>query len=242
MSTSSAPPEIVTGARYVERITASESDRLARTGFRDLVLRVAPPGGALFDFGSGPGMDARFYAERGFKVGAYDVDPQMCEFFTEHCRDLIEAGRITLNRGSYRDFLANEKLAGADLITSNFAPLNLVENLQELFAKFHTITRPRGRILASVLSPYFLGDLKYGWWWRNALRLWRTGHYSVPGAQAPIIRRRIADFARQSEPYFTLERVYHGLSPSNGLALYRSLRVSTCRFMFLLFERRDDCR
>lgn len=226
MSTLGAPPEIVTGARYVEQITALESDRVARAGFRDLVLRVASPDAVLFDFGSGTGMDARFYAERGFKVGAYDVDPQMCEFFAEHCRDLIEAGRITLNRGSYRDFLANEKLAGVDLITSNFAPLNLVEDLQELFAKFHTITRPKGQVLASVLSPYFLGDLKYGWWWRNALRLWRTGHYSVPGAQAPIVRRRIANFARQSEPYFTLARVYNS--------------VSTCRFMFLLFERRDD--
>ena len=244
--------EIVAGARYVEQITALESDRLARAGFRDLVLRIAPPGATLFDFGSGTGMDARFYAERGFRVSAYDVDPQMCEFFAEHCRDLIEAGRITLHRGNYRDFLANGKpggTAGVDLVTSNFAPLNLIEDVQELFAKFHALTRPEGHVLASVLSPYFLGDLKYGWWWRNSLRLWRTGHFSVPGAQAPIVRRRLADFARQSAPYFTLKRVFLGLRSSserdlagldmNDAAFYPALRVSTCRFMFLLFERRD---
>lgn len=251
MSTSGASTEIVTGARYVEQITASESDRLARTGFRDLVLRVAPPAGVLFDFGSGTGMDARFYAERGFTVGAYDVDPQMCEFCAEYCRDLIDAGRITLTRSSYRDFLTNGTPGGGvDLVTSNFAPLNLVADLQELFAKFHKLTRPKGKVLASVLSPYFLGDLKYRWWWRNALRLWRTGHYPVQGAQAPIVRRRLDDFARQSAPYFTLERVFRGVSSSSardlagvnlhGTALNCALRLSTCRFMFLLFERRDD--
>jgi SAM-dependent methyltransferase len=242
---------IVSGTEYVEQITALESDRRAREAFLDLVLRVAPPGAALFDFGSGTGMDARFYAERGFKVAAYDVDPQMCEFFAEHCRDLIEAGRVTLDSGDYRDFLSRGKAGGVravDLVTSNFAPLNLIDDLHALFAKFHALTGPEGRVLASVLSPYFLGDLKYGWWWRNSLRLWRTGHFSVPGVQAPIVRRRLADFAAQSAPYFTLKRVFRGMPSSkdrndtgvdvNGGALYPGLRVSTCRFMFLLFEKR----
>lgn len=241
---------VVTGAEYVEQITALESDRRARQAFWDLVLRVAPPGAALFDFGSGTGMDARFYAERGFNVTGYDVDPQMCGFFAEHCRDLIEAGRVTLERGHYRDFLARGKAGGVrgiDLITSNFAPLNLIDDLQELFATFHALTGPHGQVLASVLSPYFLGDLKYGWWWRNSWRLWRAGHFSVTGVQAPIVRRRLADFAAQSGPYFTLKYVFRGL-PSTGErddagfevrrgARYTGLRVSTCRFMFLLFER-----
>ena len=241
---------LVTGARYVEQITALESDRRARSAFRDRVLRIAAPGAAVFDFGSGTGMDARFYAEQGFKVVAYDVDPQMCDYFAEHCRDLIEAGRVTLDRGPYRDFLScsEPRARDIDVVTANFAPLNLIDDLRELFAKFHALTRPGGRVLASVLNPYFVGDLKYPWWWRNSLRLWRTGHFSVPGAQAPIVRRRLADFAEQSAPYFTLERVFRGLPSSSerdaagldvrGSAVYTGLRVSTCRFLFLLFEKR----
>jgi SAM-dependent methyltransferase len=241
---------IVTGAEYVKQITALESDRRARAAFQNLVLRVAPPGGALFDFGSGTGMDARFYAEQGFTVAAYDVDPEMCEFFAEHCRDFIASGRVSLDRGDYRDFLARARGGGIDLVTSNFAPLNLIADLQELFATFHRLTAPGGRVLASVLSPYFVGDLKYGWWWRNSLRLWRDGHYSLRGAQAPIIRRRLSDFAAQSEPYFTLKRVYRGLPPStvrgaagtdvSGGARSAALRVSTCQFMFLLFDKRSS--
>jgi SAM-dependent methyltransferase len=243
-----AAGDIVSGADYVSQITALESDRRARATFQSLVLSLAPPGGALFDFGAGPGIDARFYAERGFSVAAYDVDPQMCEYFAAHCRGLMEAGRIRLERGSYRDFLARSSVAGGrdvDLVTANFAPLNLVDDLRGLFAAFHALAAPNGKVLASVLSPYFIGDLKYGWWWRNVLRLWRDGHYSVPGSQGPIVRRRLADFAAQSEPYFSLQRVFPGLPPtpprhSRGRdATGRCAWLSTtrCLFMFLLFEK-----
>jgi SAM-dependent methyltransferase len=247
-----AASHVIAGSEYVEQITALESDRRARWAFQSLVLSIAPPGGALFDFGAGPGIDARFYAERGCTVSAYDVDPKMCEFFAVHCRDLIDAGRVALEGGSYRDFLDRETAAGSrgvDLITSNFAPLNLVNDLRELFARFHALTGPNGKVLASVLSPYFIGDLKYGWWWRNSLRLWRDGHFSVPGIQAPIVRRRLADFAAQSAPYFALKRVFPGLPPNAGRhaqgvdasssGRHAWLRVTTCRFMFLLFEKTD---
>jgi SAM-dependent methyltransferase len=246
---------IVVGADYERAMTARASDRRARSAFQDLVLRLAQPGAVLFDFGAGTGIDARFYAELGFTVGAYDVDPHMCEYFGERCRALIDAGRITLDAGGYQEFLASATVNGgrrAHLVTSNFAPLNLIADLAGLFAKFHALTAPDGRVLASVLNPYFVGDLQYGWWWRNGLRLWRAGHYSVAGAQAHIIRRRLADFTRRAAPYFVLTRVFPGLpryraQPSNGVDVSRGgrgawLRLTTCRFMFLLFERRELCR
>jgi len=55
--------EKYTAATYVAAITAGEADRRARKAFQDLVLRIATPGAVLFDFGAGPGLDARFYAD-----------------------------------------------------------------------------------------------------------------------------------------------------------------------------------
>ncbi len=240
-----------TGADYVEAITELQSDRLARSAFQNLVIQTASPGATVFDFGAGPGIDARFYAERGFKVEAYDVDPGMREYFSVHCREFIDTGQVALDGGTYRDFLARKTAAGAgrvELVTANFAPLNLIDDLPGLFARFHALMLPNGKILASVLSPYFVGDLKYLWWWRNSLRLWRDGHYSVPGAQASIFRRRLADFARQCAPYFALTCAYPGPSPysrkpPHSVDMSRHgrhewLRLTTSRFMFLLFERR----
>jgi SAM-dependent methyltransferase len=151
------------GAPYVTQITAQESDRNTRHAFRDLVLRMAPPRAALFDFGAGPGIDARFFAERGFTIDAYDVDPRMREFFADHCRDLIDSGRVTLDGSAYREFLGRrveDSRPRADLVISNFAPLNLIDDLAELFGKFRALTGPKGKVLANVLNPYFIGDLR----------------------------------------------------------------------------------
>jgi SAM-dependent methyltransferase len=239
-----------TGAEYFNRITLSESDRRARAAFQQLVLELAPPGAALFDFGAGAGIDAKFFAERGYTIDGYDVDPRMCEFFAEYCREFIGSGRITLAGGGYREFLAREARDAArlaDLVISNFAPLNLVDDLQELFAKFHALTAPGGQVLASVLSPYFIGDMKNRWWWRNMPRLWRHGHYFMPGPQAPHMRRSVGDFAELSWPYFKLTRVFRGLpyrrpGRTQGVDMRRGgrrawLHVANSRYMFLLFEK-----
>jgi SAM-dependent methyltransferase len=251
--TERAMNRIVTGAEYVTQITALESDRQARAAFWDLVAKIAPPRAALLDFGAGTGMDARFYVERGFAVTAYDVDPEMRAYFASHCEDLMAAGRVTLENGSYRDFLdrrRTDRAGSIDLVTSNFAPFNLVDNLHELFAAFYARTGPTGKVLASVLSPYFLGDAKYGWWWRNAPRLWRDGRFSVVGAQVPIVRRRLSDFFAQCSPYFRLARVIPGLPsrpaqsdtgiPGEPVSHYSWMRLLSCRFMFLLFEKSDS--
>jgi SAM-dependent methyltransferase len=216
-----------TGAEYVRAITARESDRRARAAFRELVLRLAPPGGTLFDFGAGAGLDARYFAERGFAVLAYDNDPRMCGFLAHHCRDLIAGGRVSLETGDFAEFLARRPPSAdrrADVVTANFAPLNLISDLRALFTKFDTLTTPEGRVVASLLSPYHPGDMRYAWWWRNLPRLCRLGQYSVRGASGEIVRRTPANLAAQCAPAFILEQVVR----------------SGSRFMFAVFRRSDS--
>ncbi len=241
-----------TGAEYVSQIGTQESDRRTRSAFRDLVIHIATPGARLFDFGAGPGMDARYFAERGFTIDAYDVDPRMRDYFAEHCRDLIDAGRVTVEGGGYRDFLTRGTASSgrcADVIISNFAPLNLIDDLRELFGKFHALAGPRCQVLASVLTPCFVGDMRSRYWWRDAPRLWRDGELFLPGPQAPYYRRLLRHFRTVSAPHFRLTRVFPGLPPSRGVpshgidlqrdGRYAWLRVAACRYMFLLFQKTD---
>lgn len=229
------------GAEYVNQITAQESDRRARSAFRDLVLKLAAPGARLFDFGAGPGIDARFFAERGFTIDAYDVDPRMREFFGDHCRDLMDLGSVTLDGSAYREFLArttDDRRQRADLVISNFAPLNLVDDLRALFGKFNALTGPKGRILASVLSPWFIGDLRSRLWWRDAPSLWRDGEVFLPGPQAPHYRRLLGHFRTASAPHFRVSRVFHAndTDPRRD-GRFASLYAAGCRYVFLLFEK-----
>ena len=232
----SAGAALVTGAEYVAAITAHADDRRYRDAFQALALGLSEPGSTLFDFGSGPGLDARCYAEHGRRVLAYDIDPRMSDYFDAYCRDLIEAGTVTLQRGDYRQFLNSTPAARAELVVSNFAPLSLVSDLAELFAKFAALTSANGAVLASVLSPYYLGDLRYGWWWGNAARLAREGRYAVPGAQAPVWRRRVTEFARQCTPAFRLTEVFAG-DQNRRLERGAWRPLTRCRFMFLLFRK-----
>jgi SAM-dependent methyltransferase len=227
------------GAEYVSQLSAQVSDRRTRSAFQDLVLGITPPGAALFDFGAGPGIDARFFAERGFTIDAYDVDPRMRGFFADHCADLIESGRVTLGCSTYQEFLSCRAADGkrrTDLVISNFAPLNLVDDLRQLFMKFDALTGPNGRVLASVLSPYFIGDIRSRLWWRGALRLWRDGQLFMPGPQAPYYKRLLSHFRRVSAPHFRLSRVFHGIDLRHD-GPFAWLHIATCRYMFLLFEK-----
>jgi SAM-dependent methyltransferase len=248
------PPEVSSeahaGAEYVRAMQQHASDRQAREAFQSLALTYVRPGCTIFDFGAGAGIDARFFAERGLCVRVYDNDPRMRRYLTETCRDLINAGRIVPEAGEYAEFLTRMPEPGvplAQLVIANFAPLDLIDDLATLFAKLHALTVPGGGLLASVLSPYFLGDLKYGWRWRGMIEEWRTGKLTAPGARGDIIRRRLPLFTADCAPWFRLERVFRGRSPRDAteaagmdFALNSRttwLRLTRCRFIFLFFRK-----
>jgi SAM-dependent methyltransferase len=247
----SAASGVFTGEVYFKRITALEPIRRIRSSFQSLVLALSRPGDRLFDFGAGPGIDALFFAQRGFSVDAYDIDPEMRRFFKQHCKVYLDSGHIHLEGGGFRDFLARagaESGHSIDLIISNFAPLNQVEDLPELFSKFHSLTGPKGRVLVSVLNPVFLGDMRSCVWWRNLPRLWRYGESMIAGGNAPRHTRwRLDRFNALSAPYFVLSRAYQQISPHNqmapgGVDLRRGvgsawLHMLRSRFVTLLFEK-----
>ncbi|HKD54775.1 MAG TPA: class I SAM-dependent methyltransferase [Steroidobacteraceae bacterium] len=236
----SGPDSRLNGAAYASSIQSNPSDVSYRRAFQSVALALVPVGGALFDFGCGPGIDARFYAEHGRRVAAFDVDPGMCEHFAHGCRDLMASGAVTLLCAGYREFLAGAapaQPAPVTLVTANFAPLNLIDDLAELFARFALLTSATGAVLASVLSPYFAGDLRYRWWWRNAPRLLWHGRYAVAGAETLIWRRGLADFAAACAPHFALEEVFAGSTTRVHAARATWLKLTRCRYMFLLFRK-----
>ncbi len=235
---------IVTGDAYDAQLARRSSDRIARAAFRQLVAALAPPGASVLDFGAGTGLDAVWYAQHGFKVRAFEPDPRMCAAFATRCRPWLDCGVVTLEEGGYEEFLARSAGAGAaDVITANFAPLNLVPELPRLFAHLHVRCARGGRVLASVLNPWYPGDLRYGWWWRKLLPLVLSGRFAVPGASGPILRRNLAAYGRDCQPYFALRGAFPGRAfrKSGGLPQPPpfALACFATRYLFLLFEWQD---
>jgi hypothetical protein len=117
------------------------------------------------------------------------------------------------------------------VIVANFAPLNLVDDLGGLFAKFDALTSPNGKILASVLNPWFIGSVRSRLWWREAPRLLRHSEVFLPGPQAPHYRRLFRRFRIAAAPHFRLSRVLRG-PPA-----YPWLNIAGCRYVFLFFKK-----
>jgi SAM-dependent methyltransferase len=229
---------MVAGEEYLAAIVALDCDRRARVAFQNRVLKTAAPGTCLLDFGAGPGIDAKFYAARGFRVIAYDIDPRMCASFERLCKDEIASGQVTLFQGDYWDFIARKLPAlraeyDIKLVTANFAPLSLIDDPHELFARLHQVLSPGGKLLASVLNPNFVSDLRYRWWWTQRLSYWRQGYFSVAGNATNIYRRSRRNFDSLARPYFRLESVARGL-PDRGRP---PLSLLTSRYLFLTFGR-----
>jgi hypothetical protein len=177
----------------------------------------------------------------------------MCAHFRQHCATGIAAGAIHLIEGTYGHFLQRKASAWppAELVTANFAPVNLVEDVASLFHKFATLIQPDGQVLAAVLNPWFAGDLRYGWWWRGLPLLlargvtrWlarrRRSRAGCPVRWPPW--RRIA---------FELDAIYCPAERATERPMVRRLRgasprdwsgFASSRFIFMLFRHRVPTR
>jgi SAM-dependent methyltransferase len=234
---------IVTGDAYVQAISARAADRNARAAFRAAVLRLTPQRGSIFDFGAGPGADAKYYAACGFRVFAYDTDEMMCATLRTECAVEIAQQRVTLIESAYEQLLKGGPLRNVhdiDLVTANFAPMNLVPEPAETFEMFHSVAARRGQLLLSVLNPSFLGDMRFAWFWTNKPRLWRNGHFATPGPVNDVWRRSVGELARLAEHRFRLRQVMRGLPtpPWCTVAPFRWLARPTSQYLFLLFEKK----
>jgi SAM-dependent methyltransferase len=238
MEPASAP--VISGDAYFAAMSRRAVDRAARRAFTDLAMQITPPGGRLFDFGCGPGIDAKVYAQLGFKVGVYDSDQQMCEALQRFCCAEIASGSVMpSDAATYAEFVrgrGDSADCGWDTIVANFAPLNLIADAEELFAKFAAMLAPRGHVLVSVLNPYFTGDLRYGWWWRNLPNMLLHGQYATGEGRA-VYRRSPGALRRSAGSDFRLRRTMRGLPPPARPWMPRALQLCSGQYLFLLFDR-----
>jgi cyclopropane fatty-acyl-phospholipid synthase-like methyltransferase len=220
---------------YHEFMLGSTADAKVRAAFQRAVLSLVRPGGTILDFGAGSGIDAKHYAGQGRRVIAYDASPDMRGYAAEYC-----GRRVTVLDMDYPMFLKESRSESvrADAITANFAVLNLIEDHEPLFAAFDRWLSRDGFILVNMLSPYYLGDARYRWWWRHRVRFLREGRFSVGGKEGTSHRYGLATIERAARPYFVLE----GVLPSSGAAtplpaLRRAVSLRTHLYMTLLFRR-----
>lgn len=205
------------GKQYHEFMLASQRDREVRSRFQKMALDLLPAGTGVLDFGAGTGIDARVYAASGHPTFVHEPSQAMREYLAQHCRDEITHKTIIP--------IAPPFACDVQGVTANFAVLNHFADHAALFDELSRVVSPGGFVLASMLSPWYLGDARYGWWWANALNLVRNGRYPSPG-ESRIHRFAPSAVVSAAAPYFRLERL---VPRGFGLAIQL--------YMFLLLRR-----
>jgi SAM-dependent methyltransferase len=207
--------------RYYNGISG-EYDRMLvadwriRKAFHQLVLSRVPRGSLIFDFGCGTGIDAAVYADRGYRVLAWDPSRTMREQASLRCERHVRAGRVTVLSSYGPDVVRSIPKA----ITANFAVASLIPNLQSQFQDWARYLDRSGWLLLSIQNPWFLLDMKQRWWWRGLPRLLTRGEFRV--SDSHLYRRRSLFVSRIAKPYFEEKS-----RTSNPFA----------KFSFLVYER-----
>ncbi len=157
-------------AATYDRMMAAEGTRAIRQRFLRVVRSQAEPPGPILDFGCGTGIDARWYACAGYRVLAYDRSAEMLARLRQRCAGAIRTGRVVPVEGDVAACLdAARGMAPFGCIASNFSPFNHVEDPEPLLRDLAGLLAPGGRIVLSLMNPWYWRDLRRGWWWRARL-------------------------------------------------------------------------
>jgi ubiquinone/menaquinone biosynthesis C-methylase UbiE len=110
------------------------------------------PGDKILELNSGTGIDAVFFAEKGFDVHCTDLSDGMIEQIKRKIEKLKQPGKITFQQCSYTEL---NKIKGKkfDFIFSNFGGLNCIPDLKEVTKFFPSLLNNNGRICFVILPP-----------------------------------------------------------------------------------------
>lgn len=126
------------------------------TWMRNLVMKHAlnflRPNDKILELNSGTGIDAQFFAERGFTVHCTDLSDGMVEQMKIKFSTGRFSGKISVQQCSFTelDKIGDRKF---DFIFSNFGGLNCIPDLKEVTKFFPSLLNKNGRVCLVILPP-----------------------------------------------------------------------------------------
>jgi ubiquinone/menaquinone biosynthesis C-methylase UbiE len=123
-----------------------------RQQVRKHALKYLRTNDKILELNSGTGLDAEFFAKKGFSVHCTDLSDGMIEQMKKKFTSGEFSDKITIHQCSFTelDKIENRKF---DFIFSNFGGLNCISDLRESTKFFPSLLNENGRVCLVVLPP-----------------------------------------------------------------------------------------
>jgi ubiquinone/menaquinone biosynthesis C-methylase UbiE len=184
-----------------------------RDCIRAMVEKELSPGDSILEINCGSGLDAAYFASKGYRVHATDVAPGMLEALAQKAARPEAGGRLTYETLSNT---ALDQVSGGpyDLVFSNLGGLNCIDDLESVTRHLTQVLKPGGKSVLVVMPPVcpwemlqvFRGHVK------TATRRFRRG-----GVEANVGGSRVHTW------YHTPGRLERALGPGFETIALRSI-------------------
>ena len=138
---------------YDEMRFTNKSVQIMREKFYELVTSVVKPGSDILEINCGSGIDAAYFAGKGYNVLATDISDKM----------LLNAEEKNINKNiefMKLNFIELHKIQNRkfDLVYSNLGGLNCTDELKKISADIYNLLNDEGYFIAAVMPNFFLWE------------------------------------------------------------------------------------
>jgi SAM-dependent methyltransferase len=123
-----------------------------RQRIRALAEAQVAPGASILEINAGSGIDAAYFASRGYQVHATDIAPGMLAALAGKAAQPELAGRLTCAPLSFAE-LQNVEGGPYDLVFSNLGGLNCTADLAGVAGQLPEVLKPGGAIVWVIMPP-----------------------------------------------------------------------------------------
>lgn len=126
--------------------------RWMRKQVRGHLLSFLKPNDTILEINAGTGLDAVFFAKKGWRVHATDISEGMIEQMKLKISSFSLIDRITVQQCSFTE-LSEIKVGPFDHIFSNFGGLNCLRDLNEATKFFPSLLKEGGKVTIVIMPP-----------------------------------------------------------------------------------------
>jgi len=131
-----------------------------RSRVREHVFGFWRPGEHILEINAGTGLDAIFFANKGFHIHATDNAPGMLAVLDKKIKEQHLEDKITTQRCSFVE-LGKLNAGKFDHIFSNFGGLNCTDKLEGVIKSFAALLKPGGTVTLVIMPSFCPWEFLY---------------------------------------------------------------------------------